>query len=468
MSNEIKDAQRRALEKERLVTSALPFVGWPAFPAAADALTLALLHQFEQSEWWPSERLGAYQFSQLRLLLNFAREKSPYYRDLLDGLELNNPKDLADNIWQNIPLTRRVDLQTNSEQMRCSDLPQGHLPVMECSTSGSTGKPVIFLTNPVTGMFYNALNLRLHFWHGRDLSSRVTSIRAGGPSCRVEAKPQAWARGYRTGPMYNLDIQTPAEVQLAWIRNRKPDRLVTYPSNVLQLAEASINEGVGIPTLKEIGTLGEVVNDTVREAARRAWGIPVVDCYSCREAGLLAIQCPEREDMYHIQSESVLLEILDEHGRACEAGEVGRVAITVLHNFAQPLIRYEVGDYAEAGPPCSCGRGLPTLRKIVGRSRNLLMLENGCRILPDFRIRQWPSIAPISQAQLVQKSVEHIEVRAVCHRELSAVEESRLAEHIRAKLEIPFRITFVYLDEISRPSSGKIEDFICLVDKEGR
>ena len=467
MSNEIEKAQHQTLAKERLATSALPFVGWPAFPAAAEALTLSLLHQFEQSEWWPPERLRAYQFSQLRLLLNFAQEKSPYYRDLLNGIELNNPKDLADNVWQNIPLTRRVDLQTNSEQMRCNDLPQGHMPVTEHSTSGSTGKPVTFLTNPVTGIFHNALNLRLHLWHGRDLSSRVTSIRAGGPSCRKEVKPRGWARGYRTGPMYNLDIQTPADVQLAWIRNQKPDRLVTYPSNVLQLAEASINEGVGIPTLKEIGTLGEVVNDTVREAARRAWGVPIVDAYSCSEVGFLAIQCPEREDMYHIQSENVLLEIVDEHGQACATGELGRVIITDLHNFAQPLIRYEIGDYAEVGVPCSCGRGLPTLRRIVGRSRNLLMLKDGRRILPDFRIRQWPSIAPINQAQIVQKSVEHLEVRAVCQRELRTEEELRLAEYIRETLGIPFRITFVYLDEILRPSSGKIEDFICLSAKEG-
>lgn len=235
----------------------MPLVGWPAFPAAFDALTLALLHQLEQSEWWPAETLRAYQFSQLRLLLNFAREKSSYYQDILDGFELSSPKHLAENIWQYIPITRRVDLQINSEQMRCRDLPEGHTPVTERFTSGSTGKPVAFLTNPITGIFYNTLNLRLHSWHGRDLSARIVSVRAGYPSSKEEITPRAWARGYRTGPIYNLDIQTPADVQLQWIRDRKPARLVTYPSNVLQLAKASLNEGVGIPTLREIGTLGE-------------------------------------------------------------------------------------------------------------------------------------------------------------------------------------------------------------------
>jgi phenylacetate-CoA ligase len=54
--------------------------------------------------------------------------------------------------------------------------------------------------------------------------------------------------------------------------------------------------------------------------------------------------------------------------------------VTPLHNFAMPLIRYAIGDYAEAGPPCACGRGLPVLARILGRARNLLTLPHGERI----------------------------------------------------------------------------------------
>jgi phenylacetate-coenzyme A ligase PaaK-like adenylate-forming protein len=71
-----------------------------------------------------------------------------------------------------------------------------------------------------------------------------------------------------------------------------------------------------------------------------------------------------------VQSESVLLEIVDDAGRACAPGRAGRVVVTSLHNFATPLIRYELGDLAEFGAPCACGRSLPVISRVLGRSRS--------------------------------------------------------------------------------------------------
>ena len=88
--------------------------------------------------------------------------------------------------------------------------------------------------------------------------------------------------------------------------------------------------------------------------------------YTCQEAGYLALQCPDYPH-FHVQSENVLLEVVDDVGQPCGPGEVGRVLITSLNNFATPLIRYELGDYAEVGAPCPCGRGLPVLKRIMGR-----------------------------------------------------------------------------------------------------
>ena len=44
-----------------------------------------------------------------------------------------------------------------------------------------------------------------------------------------------------------------------------------------------------------------------------------------------------------------------------------------------PLLRYEIGDYAEVGPTCDCGRTLPVLTRILGRDRNRLVMPNGER-----------------------------------------------------------------------------------------
>src|SRR3546814_13116510 len=89
----------------------------------------------------------------------------------------------------------------------------------------------------------------------------------------------------------------------------------------------------------------------------------------CSSDLYLALQCPEHEH-YHVQSEAVLLEVLDEEDRPCRPGEVGRVVVTPLTNFAMPMIRYAVGGLAAVGAPCPCGRGLPVLTRILGRARD--------------------------------------------------------------------------------------------------
>jgi phenylacetate-CoA ligase len=100
--------------------------------------------------------------------------------------------------------------------------------------------------------------------------------------------------------------------------------------------------------------MGEILEPGLRALCQRQWGVPARDNYSCTELATLALTCPEHDHL-HIQAERVLLEILDDQNRPCAPGEVGRVVVTGLVNFATPLIRYEIGDRAVAGSPCPCG-----------------------------------------------------------------------------------------------------------------
>jgi phenylacetate-CoA ligase len=113
------------------------------------------------------------------------------------------------------------------------------------------------------------------------------------------------------------------------------------------LAGHAIERGINLPGLKQLRTFGEVLSDETRELCQRAWQVGIADLYSSEEAGSIAVQC--EHGAYHLQSENLLVEIIDDHGAACLPGEIGRVLITTLHNFAMPLIRYEIGDYAECG-----------------------------------------------------------------------------------------------------------------------
>jgi phenylacetate-CoA ligase len=123
-------------------------------------------------------------------------------------------------------------------------------------------------------------------------------------------------------------------------------------------------------------------------------------------------------------------------------------------------VRYAIGDYAEAGDACQCGRGLPVLNRILGRSRSMLVLANGARYWPIFGSGRLADFAPILQQQLVQRSFDTIEARLVTARPLTAAEETRLREHIQSRLPMPLDVRFSYHDAIPRSAGGKFDDFV--------
>jgi phenylacetate-CoA ligase len=175
---------------------------------------------------------------------------------------------------------------------------------------------------------------------------------------------------------------------------------------------------------------------------------------------MIAVQCPEQPHHYHVQSENVLVEVIDDDGNPCAIGETGRVLVTDLHNFAMPFIRYEIGDLAQFGPPCACGRGLPVLQRIFGRVRNMLYLESGEQLFPDIAALHLHEIGPLQQYQMIQKSYGEIEMRLILSRPFKDGEETRMRAMILSALGQSFDLSLVPVDEIPRHSSGKFEDFI--------
>ncbi len=359
---------------------AVPGIRWPAVPALGDAYVLALLHQLEQSEWWPPAALLAHQLRQLENLLVHAVRTVPFYRARLNVLAPLRRGQLTREAWRRIPIMTRGDIQDAGENLMSRALPKDHGRVSDGSTSGSTGQPISFKRTRITGLFFAALNLRYHLWHGRDLSATVCAIHPLRRKPQREAseqdRPLPWAPVYRTGRMYFLDSRVPVGEQFDWLFRHEPRYLLTQPSNLRALIQYSRKTGGAPRGLSQVSTLSEIVDPVLRDDCAQAWGAAVCDVYSCEELGMIAIQCPEHPH-YHVQSESLFVEVLNERGEACAPGETGRVVATDLHNFALPLVRYEVGDYAEVGAACPCGRGLPVLSRIMGRQRNMLTLPSG-------------------------------------------------------------------------------------------
>lgn len=221
---------------------------------------------------------------------------------------------------------------------------------------------------------------------------------------------------------------------------------------------------VALQSLKEVATFGEMLPDGIRDLAAAVWNVPLVDVYSSEEFGNIALQCPQCPENYHVQSENLMVEVVDESGKPCLPGQIGRVLISTLHNFTMPLLRYAIGDYAEVGVPCPCGRGLPTLRRIAGRRRNMIFRPDGGCHWPSFPYEDLKFIGDFHQIRIVQHTRHELEVHLARVNALSAEAEVRFSEKLCELLRGRFVVRYRYSEVIPPSAGGKYEDFVSLVE----
>ena len=370
-----------------------------------------------------------------------------------------------------LPILKRREVQFAGAALHSLAPPPEHGALLRSITSGSTGQPVLTLKTDLVQFLWCAFTLREDLWHRRDFSETLAAIRhTRHPDCRppMGRKLPQWGAStadiIKTGPTIGLSLQATIEEQAEWLLRVRPGYLLTYPSAMRGLTEHFLREGREPPRLKGIKTFGEILESDCRALCERFWQAPIKDMYSTEEVGYIALQCPETNH-YHVQAESVLVEILDENDRPCGPGEVGRVVVTTLHNFAMPLVRYDIGDYAEVGDACPCGRGLPLLRRIVGRQRNLLVMPDGRRKWPTVDTSRPDEFPAVLQLQLVQKTLEDLELRVVRPVPFTSDEVQFVNRFLHDCLGYPFRVSIQYVEAIPRSPSGKFEDFICEVSQ---
>ena len=448
---------------------------WPSISGGTSASTLSLLFQLQQSERWSAQQIQLAQTQQLQVLLAHCAKSVPAYQDILTALDYQEDKPFTAQQWHSLPILRRSQIPKLGSLLESSQVPASHGKVSEVHTSGSTGTPIKVKKTAIESLFYMAFNLRDHFWHQRNFHEKFAMIRTfkdGVADYPQGGRQDSWGEPfknlYNTGESIGLAITATIEQQLEWLQREQPGYLLAFSSVIEGIAQLCVDKNIELPFLKGISSLGETVDDSVRQLTQRAWNLDLIDMYSAQEVGYMALQCPDG-DGYHVQSEGVFLEVLKDNNEPCAPRQSGRIVVTPLHNFAMPLIRYEIGDYAEVGEPCSCGRGLPTLKRILGRSRNLLRLPDGAKIWPRLSELRYQEVVPVRQFQMVQKSLERIELKLVAEQEMTQEQENQLRELVISRLSQsahPFDIEFSYHQAIPRSASGKYEDFICELEAD--
>lgn len=455
----------------------VPGISWPLVPATGDQrqIILSLIAQFEESERLPEPEIRARQLRQLGRLLAHARATVPFYRRRFQAVAIADAARPKAEEWAQLPRIDRRDIQAAGETLHSNAVPRGHGRISHIHTSGTTGRPVRVLRTGINSSFWGAFTLRDHLWHRRHLKGKLAAIR------HAEKGVDAYPRGSRsrtwgptglvfeTGPAVGLNINCTAAEQAEWLLRENPDYLLTHPTVAYRLATYCLENGIRFGKLKQVLTISEAMRPGLRDLCRAAWEVNVADIYTSRDVGYMALQCPEH-DHYHVQAEGVYLEVLDGDGRPAAPGEIGRVVVTPLHNFAMPLIRYEIGDYAEVGEHCPCGRNLPVIRRILGRQQDMATLPTGEKrwtLLSTGNIESFLKIAPIRQYQFVQKDLRTFEVRLVVEHDLTDGEKEKIRDWVREKFDYPFDVVFSFVDDIPRTKSGKYRDFVSEVAESG-
>jgi phenylacetate-coenzyme A ligase PaaK-like adenylate-forming protein len=162
-----------------------------------------------------------------------------------------------------------------------------------------------------------------------------------------------------------------------------------------------------------------------------------------------------------------MVEVLDAEGAPCKPGEIGRVVVTPLHNFAMPLLRYEIGDEAEVGEACVCGRGLPVLNRVVGRTQDYFVLRSGERRRVDVDHYRLSSMRAVMEFQFEQTDYDNLELKLVVARPLTPAERERV-DHIVAQAAAgQFQTKVTFHDALERTEVGKLRPFICRAPQAG-
>jgi phenylacetate-CoA ligase len=440
--------------------SAVPGFVFPAIASEYAAAVWHLLSQLRSSERMPLRDIERLQDAQLDALVRHAFNNSSFWQGRLAAAGWTPDQRFDRSFLNRLPPLTRSDLQNNFDTMRARRLDPVYGPIKVAQTSGSTGAAVRVEKARVQQLLYDAITMRDNIWHRRDFSQKFCAIRPRVKSSARRDWGPPTARLVKTGPAAALDSdKAKLDAQLDWIVAEQPNYLLLTAPRLDGLLQLALERNVRVNTLRQIMTFAGVVMPEIRELARQVFGADIKDLYTTEEVGYIALQCPDH-DTYHVQSETVLVELVGDDGTPVPIGTPGHVQVTVLHSFAMPIIRYRLGDMAVAGEPCACGRQRSVLEKILGRQESVLKLPDGRRHVATIRARDFLKFADIREYRVVMYADDVVDVFLTAQKPVPDAARESIRNMIQEKLAYPFPTRIKQVGEIDWGRSWKREGFL--------
>ncbi|TYT25100.1 phenylacetate--CoA ligase family protein [Luteimonas viscosa] len=381
------------------------------FPAYESVLrrrgTLAHLDEYQRSQWLSADELAALQWRKLERLVAHCWEQVPYYRTRWAGAGISGSQDIrGPDDYARLPVLTKDDVRAHFQALHARDH-AGRM--LYKTTGGSTGEP---LTIGYTRESYErrvAVMHRGYGWAGAPLGTRALYF-WGEPLEGVPVKERLmqWAFNRRVVNVFAMRDDDMARYADA-IDVFQPRVVVAYVAAAVRVARWLLEAGRQVHRPDSVICAAEPLAQHERELIERAFGCPVYNTYGCREVMLVAAQCGAGDGL-HVNADHLCVEL----GEPVAGGGGKRpVLLTDLHNYGMPLMRYENGDLATASTTrCTCGRGLPMLASIDGRTMDALRDSAG-HFVGEYLEHLVFNTPGIRRFQAVQERLDVIEVSYV-------------------------------------------------------
>jgi phenylacetate-CoA ligase len=431
------------------------YLRWWRYAQETESLVAAALER----DYWTADQWRKYQDERLTMLLHRAATRVPYYRELWRQRRASGDTSSCEEL-RNWPVLDKEKVRCSPERFLADDVAVGRLSRL--TTSGTSGTPLTTWRSRRTSIEWYALfEARARVWYG--VNHRMRWAILGGqvvvPAKQVEPPFWVWNAGLRQLYLSSLHLsERNVGAYIDALRRYRVRHLYGYPSSMYWLAIMARACAVEAPRLEVVVSNAELLLPHQRAVITEVFDCPVRNTYGMSEIASAATEC--HDDALHVWPDAGVVEVLDDNGEQVEQGQVGRLVCTGLLNLDMPLVRYDVGDRGALGrartASCGCGRLLPTLDRIEGRSIDNLVTADGRRV---YAINPVFQGLPIREGQVVQEAIDLVHVNVVCDAGYASSVDEIIRDRIQERLGC-IRVEVHCVPAIPRGANGKFRSVI--------
>ncbi len=419
------------------------------------------LQRMHAYEYRPLEECRRWQRSLLYSVLKYSVENSPYYQKIARERSITLTEDGITEELAKFPVLTKDIIINERERIKVGNFKKAFF---RDTTGGTTGEPVMFYKDVCSKESRTASSLLFYEWAGRREGEKLVKLWGSEKEILTGSKgARGWISRYILNTTtLNAFRMTPDTMRhyVSVINREKPKVIEAYVQSLYELAKFIEANHLPVFSPKGIIVSAGTLYPPLKEAIERVFKAKVYNRYGSREVGGVACSC-EKDEGLHINIFTSYIEILNDRLELCPPEELGGIYITTLTNYVMPLIRYKIGDLGAWSKiqHCSCGRGLPLLRRVEGREMNVFRTRSG-RIIPGEFFIHFIGVVfnknYISKFQVIQEDYDLVIIKVVISDEAGFVRyQDDIVASIRTVMGADCRVKFERVANIEPAASGK-------------